>query len=128
MDSIVHFEIPVDNTDEAKKFYEQAFGWQIRQDKMPDGSTYTSAVTTETENSMPKKPGAINGAIIERDDTLKVPLVTVGVDSIDESIKKVEAAGGKVVVPKAEVPNIGEYAYVADPAGNIVGLWHDAQK
>lgn len=97
MDSIVHFEIPVDDMGKAKSFYSDVFGWQIRDDTMPGGDTYTSAITTETgEDFAPKKPGAINGALIERDDKLKVPIVTVGVASIEESIKKVEAAGAKL--------------------------------
>ena len=126
MNSIVHFEIPSDDVNESKKFYADAFGWEIREDKMPDGSPYLSAVTAPMdENWMPKKPGAINGALIKRDDKLKSPVVTVSVESVEEAIKKVEKAGGKVVVPMATLEGMGEYAYVSDPAGNVIGLWRN---
>jgi hypothetical protein len=130
MDSIVHFEIPVDDTGRAKKFYATAFGWQTRDDKMPGGQTYTSAITTPMDEKTltPKKPGAINGAIIERDANLKAPVITVNVESVEDTFKKVEAAGGKIVLPKDEVPGMGEFAYVADPAGNVIGLWRDLPK
>lgn len=126
MDSIVHFEIPVDDMQGAKKFYSEAFGWEIRTDKMPGGGDYNSAITTPMdENFTPKKPGTMNGALIERTAKLKDPVITVKVDSIEEAFKKVEKAGGKIVMPKGEVPGMGEYAYIADPAGNVIGLWHD---
>lgn len=45
----------------------------------------------------------------------------IGVQSIDETIKKVIAAGGRVVTPKSPIPN-GSYARVADSEGNVIGL------
>ena len=126
MNSIVHFEIPVDDSEKAKKFYTEAFGWGIRTDKMPNGKDYNSVTTAPTdENFTPKNPGAINGAIIQRDSKLKSPVITVSVDSVEEAIKKIEASGGKVITPKATLEGMGDYAYIADPAGNIIGLWHN---
>ena len=50
-------------------------------------------------------------------------MITVDVDSIDETLKSVEAAGGSVVQSRSEIPGMGAYAYLRDPEGNIVGLW-----
>jgi predicted enzyme related to lactoylglutathione lyase len=125
MNSVVHFEIPVDDIDAAVSFYRNAFGWDIRQDDMPGGGTYTSAITTPSaEDGRPKDPGAINGAIIQREAQLSAPVVTVNVDSIEDVETKVTGAGGQVVVSKQTIPGLGEYSYVLDPAGNVVGLWH----
>jgi predicted enzyme related to lactoylglutathione lyase len=125
MNSIVHFEIPVNNMDAAKKFYQEAFDWELSDNDMGDGTNYTTATTTPVgENFMPTKPGAINGALIPRDKDFKTPVITVDVDSIDDAIAKVEKAGGKLHVPKGTVPGMGEYAYVTDVAGNVIGLWH----
>jgi uncharacterized protein len=130
MNSVVHFEIPVDDLQAAKQFYNEAFGWQLSTSDMPGGGSYTGAITTETDDStqIPKKAGAINGALIQRDEQLKVPVVTVDVESIDDAVQKVEAAGGRVLAPKQVIEGMGEYAYVTDPSGNVVGLWHDLQK
>lgn len=126
MNKVIHFEIPVDDMGVAQKFYGEVFGWQIHTSEMPGGASYTSALSTAVgENQVPLEPGAINGALIERDDKLKSPLLTMDVESIEDAISKVEAAGGKVVAGKQTIPGMGEYAYVTDPAGNVVGLWHD---
>jgi uncharacterized protein len=129
MNSVVHFEVPVSNP-EQNTFYREAFGWEIQTVPMgEEGGTYTSATTAETDQTtqLPKKPGAINGGLIPRDDRFNGPVLTVGVEDIDEAIKKVEAAGGKDAGPRGTIEGVGEYNYVTDPDGNLVGLWRDFQ-
>ena len=48
-------------------------------------------------------------------------------DDIAAHLAKAEALGGKVVVPKVDLPN-GSFAWLGDPDGNIVGLWTAASK
>lgn len=55
---------------------------------------------------MHKEKGAINGAIINRDESISAPVININVESIEECAKKIEAAVGKLVVPKGEVPGI----------------------
>lgn len=127
MNKVVHFEIPADDKERMKKFYSGVFEWQVRDDEMPGGVIYTSAVTTPTDETTftPKEPGSINGALIDRDEKLKSPIITIDVDSIDEYLKKIEAAGGKKVSEKGEVPGMGFYAYFQDTEGNVMGLWEN---
>lgn len=120
MDRVVHFEIPFDNLERAKKFY-SIFGWQL--EDFP-GTDYTVVRTVPVdENQMPKEPGAINGGMMKRCKELSGPVVAVHVKSVDASIKKVLAAGGKVVMPKNPIGQMGFYAYVTDTEGNTLGLW-----
>jgi predicted enzyme related to lactoylglutathione lyase len=51
------------------------------------------------------------------------PGITIGVTSIDESLKKVEAGGGSTVQPRTQIPDVGAFAYFKDSVGNVVGLW-----
>jgi uncharacterized protein len=119
MDKVVHFEIPYDNKDRASKFYSEIFGWELLD--IPEmGYTMIHAAKTDKNNMVDEK-GAINGGLFHRDDTAKQPLVVIGVQSIDETIKKVISAGGKLVTPKQQIPN-GSYARVADCEGNVIGL------
>lgn len=62
---VVHFEIPADNVERAKVFYEKAFGWQIN--KYP-GMEYHGVGTTHVDQKtqMPREPGAINGGMTKR--------------------------------------------------------------
>jgi predicted enzyme related to lactoylglutathione lyase len=130
MDPIVHFEIPVDDLDQARKFYGPIFGWKLNDWNMPDGSTYVGAHTTaiDEKTRMPLKPGAINGGIMLRNDKAKAPIIAIHVKSIDEKIKEIEKAGGTVTMPKTDIMGMGFYAYFTDPSGNVMGLWEDAPK
>ena len=44
MPTIVHFEIPVDDVDRAKKFYSDLFGWKMEKSPGTDGkdNSFTS--------------------------------------------------------------------------------------
>ncbi len=130
MDPIVHFEIPVDDLDRAKKFYGPIFGWNLTDWPMPDGSSYVGVHTTpiDEKTRQPLKPGAINGGMMKRNAMAKAPIFAVQVSSIDEKVKMIEQAGGKVIMPKVDMMGMGFYAYVTDLEGNVLGLWEDAPK
>jgi len=119
MDKVVHFEIPYDDKDRASKFYSEIFGWKLLD--IPE-MEYTLIHAAKTDkNNMVEEKGAINGGLFHRNDSARQPVVVIGVQSIDETIKKVISAGGKIVTPKQPIPN-GSYARVADCEGNVIGL------
>jgi uncharacterized protein len=124
MDKVVHFEIPVDDETRAKDFYGSAFDWDLNTMDMGGGMTYTTAGTVDVDDKMtPKEPGAINGGLMRRTSDTPAPVITIGVDSIDDSLKKIEAGGGSTVTPRTEIPDMGAFAYFKDSEGNVVGLW-----
>ena len=122
MASVVHFEIPFDNKDRAMKFYSSAFDWQLTD--MPQMS-YVMAMTTpaDPKTQMPREPGAINGGLFQRPKEAPNPVIYVNVESIDDALKKVLAAGGKVVTPNTPIPGMGAYARISDTEGNVIGLF-----
>ena len=121
---VVHFEIPADNVKRAEAFYSKAFGWQMNH--IP-GMGYTMVGTTPSDqNGMPKEPGAINGGMAKRGSPLKNPVITIGVQSIDEALETVKKLGGKVVKKKEAVGDMGFSAYIKDTEGNVIGLWQNA--
>ncbi len=121
MDKVVHFEVPFDDKARASKFYSTVFGWKLTE--FPD-MNYVMAETSPTgENQMPAEPGAINGGLFQRPKEAPNPTIYVGVESIDAALKKVEAAGGKVVTPNTPIPGMGAYARVSDTEGNVIGLY-----
>ena len=123
-DRIVHFEIPFDDGERARAFYTGVFGWQAQD--MPE-MQYTMMMTGPVgDNGMPSEPGFINGGMFQRQDTINVPVLTIGVDSIDEALDKVEASGGKTVEAKQAVGDMGFTAYINDSEGNLIGLWQNA--
>jgi uncharacterized protein len=128
MDKVVHFEIPVDDSARAKEFYGSAFDWQLNDTDMGGGNIYTIVITTpiDEQNQLPTEPGAINGGLMQRTEGTPAPVITIGVDAIDDALKKVEAGGGSVVQPRTEIPGMGAFAYFKDSEGNVVGLWETA--
>jgi uncharacterized protein len=86
---------------------------------------YTILETTpvDRETQLPLEPGAINGGLMKRTAETPAPVVTVDVESIDISLKEIEAAGGSTVQERTEIPGMGAFAYFKDSEGNVVGLW-----
>jgi len=124
MDKVVHFEIPVDDLERAKGFYAAAFGWELTTVDMGGGNSYTTATTSPVDDQMmPTERGAINGGMMSRESHTPTPVVTIGVDSIDDALKKVGAGGGSTVVPRTPIPEMGAFAYFKDSEGNTMGLW-----
>ena len=132
MNPVVHFEMPYDNRKRMAKFYESAFDWQTQM-LGEDMGNYVLATTTETGESGPKKPGAINGGFFPKkpDWPEQYPSIVIAVDNIKESVKKVTDAGGKVLGDPMEIPGVGQYVSFTDTEGNRVSMlqpiprnWH----
>jgi predicted enzyme related to lactoylglutathione lyase len=48
------------------------------------------------------------------------------VDSISQSLKEIQAGGGRVLTPRQEIgANMGAFAAFADPVGNEFGLYEE---
>ena len=124
MGGVVHFEIPADDQERAKKFYQQALGWRI--EPVP-GMDYNMVITTPMDEAtgQPTTAGAINGGMMAREDQITNPVFTVDVADIDATLKTIEELGGSVVMPKNEIPGMGYFAYFKDPENNIMGLWEN---
>ena len=121
---VVHFEIPADDLGRAEQFYKSTFGWNIN--SMPDMG-YTMVSTTATdEQGAPSEPGAINGGMMQRQEALSTPVITVDVDDIDKALEMIGTLGGSTVQPKTSVMDMGFSAYFRDSEGNLMGLWQSA--
>jgi predicted enzyme related to lactoylglutathione lyase len=124
MNSVVHFEIPFDDKPRAKKFYTEVFGWQLTE--FPQMEYVMAATTAVDEQQRPKDPGAINGGMFQRIKDAPHPTIYIAVSSIDEALKKIANAGGKVVTPKTPIPDMGAFARVTDTEGNVIGMFEMA--
>ena len=78
---VVHFEVPFDDGDRARAFYQNAFGWEVT--PMPEMS-YTMVSTGPTGDQGPSESGYIGGGMMARDEVFRGPIITVAVDDIDE--------------------------------------------
>jgi len=123
MNPVVHFEMPYDDRDRLAKFYQSAFNWQMQKMGEEMGN-YVLAITTESDQSGPKKPGAINGGFFPKhpDWPAQHPSVVIAVDDIQASMKSVTEAGGQVLGEPMEIPGVGQYVSFLDTEGNRVSM------
>ena len=103
---LCHFELLSDDPAKCKEFFGEVLGWSFDEDSMPG---YT-LINTGSD------PG---GGLMKRPGDVPQPMLGVyfRVDDIAATVTKIRAAGGKVLADVAEIPNVGRWAHVADPAG-----------
>ena len=118
-----HFEIPADNTERARKFYANAFGWKMNHMAEMDYTMVTTGAVGK--DGMPTTPGYIGGGIGKRGGHLHHPVVTIVVDEISDAEKAIEKNGGKILQRKQPIGDgsMGHTGYFQDTEGNIVGLY-----
>jgi uncharacterized protein len=114
MHNICHFEIPVDNSERAQKFYGELFGWSF--DNMTIGGTSYWSIKT---------PDGIGGGLMQRQMNGQQPVNYVLVTSVQESLDKAGKLGANVLVGRTPVPGMGWFAIVQDTENNTIGLWEE---
>jgi uncharacterized protein len=112
------FAINADDVPRARQFYSAVFDWKFE----PWGPPGFYLIATGREPD-----GGHSGGLQERRELVPGQKMigfecTVSVENIDQTIRAVEANGGRVVAPKFHIPTVGTIAYVADTEGNVVGL------
>lgn len=112
-------ELATTDPDAAKGFYGELFGWAKRDDEIPGGGVYTTALLR----------GRSVAAIASQQPDEKAMGIPphwntyVAVESADETARAIEAAGGKILAPPFDVMEFGRMAVFADPGGAVLSLW-----
>ena len=102
---LVHFELPVQDVDRAKRFWSGVFGWEFGDSAMPDFQ-YFMVRTGEDQG----------GAIFPADEPATNPIVYFDTDDIDASIAKVKELGG-TAEDKTPIPHVGWFTRCVDTEG-----------
>lgn len=109
MNKIVHIEIGGTDMDKAGAFYRALFGWKILDGpiRLIEGAGLTAHL-----NALGHEPS-------------NYTIAYVGVDDIKSYIEKAVGLGAKSLVGPIAIPT-GQFAWLLDPAGTMIGLWQDA--
>lgn len=113
----LYFEIPVLDMKRAMMFYERVFGFDFQLEEIHG-------------NEMAMLPFEMDGAGITGSlargevyqPSLNGTLIYLRTEDIDETLKRAQSAGAKILFPKTKA---GEYSYVAeiqDSEGNRIAL------
>ena len=111
--NVVHVEIPAAHVEAAGKFYQELFGWKISHDAELNYSMW-EAGDGDSYGGFPA---------VSEDTPAGHVLVYIARDDIEADLKKAERLGGKILHPRAEIPQTGWYAFFQDPTGNVLGLY-----
>ena len=119
--TIVHFEIPANDVEKLKGFYEKLFGWKFVYTSMP-GMEYWLIQTVPTDEKGMLLRQGVNGGMYKKDNEMQKPTNWIQVDDLDAQIKKLKKLGSKLIVEKMEIPGIGWSALGLDTEGNQVAM------
>ncbi|MFW2439635.1 MAG: VOC family protein [Arenicellales bacterium] len=100
----------------AKVFYGELFGWQMRDEPMPEEGAYTMLKAGDQD---------VGGMMAIPADAKGAPPAWgayVTVDDIDQQITRAEQLGGKVILPPREIPDVGRFAVISDPQGAMLTM------
>jgi len=114
MARITHFDMSGDQPEKLIPFYEKIFKWKFDKWNSP-GMEYWM-ITTGPDD----KPG-INGGLGKRETDSSI-VNTIEVDNIDETLKQIEKNGGKVLMQKVPIPEVGWWATFQDPQQNVMSV------
>jgi predicted enzyme related to lactoylglutathione lyase len=112
------FAINADDVPRARQFYATVFGWDFE----PWGPPGFYLIATDKNAG-----GGHSGALQERRELVPGQKMngfecTITVDNIDQTIRAIEANGGRLATPKFHIPTVGIVAYFLDTEGNVAGL------
>jgi predicted enzyme related to lactoylglutathione lyase len=118
--AISWFEIPATDLNRAQKFYETIFGISMTPEDLPNFKMRMFPI----EDKM-----GVGGAIVDsggfhKPSATEGPLIYLNANpDVQNVLDKVEAAGGKIMVPKTEIsPDYGYMAVIIDTEGNRIGF------
>jgi len=115
----IYFDFTVKDLPEAKRFFENVFGWQFEKFPMPY-DYYRIQAGPENEPGIDGGLGAVSDTPTAKGKPLTQ--VTIPVLNLDDCIAQIEEAGGKVIEPKMPIPGIGWFAACAEPGGLLFGI------
>jgi uncharacterized protein len=113
---VVWFEVMGDNGERLQSFYSKLFGWKI------DASNPMKYGMVEAVQGQ-----GIPGGVGQLGDK-PYPKVTfyVSTSAIERSLKQASELGGKVLMPRTELPGGPILGMFTDPEGNAIGLVEEA--
>lgn len=111
---ICHIVIPSKNYEKSKNFYEEAFGWKIREQI---GTT-----------SLDVLPPSGKGISAELNSEEEVVVPSIHTSNIEATLKRIKEFGGKILKAKTPIgkeAEFGCFAIFEDPDGNKMCLYSE---
>jgi len=109
------------DVEKSKKFYTDLIGWQAEEHDMGAGPyTVMKSGDKMTSGMMAMPP--------EAKDVPSHWMAYIAVDNVDELAEKAKTLGGNVIHGPMDIPTVGRFVVLQDPAGAVVSLITMEQK
>jgi hypothetical protein len=124
--TVSHFEIPARDLERAARFYRDVFGWSI-EPLAWEGHPYYKVRGSAVSNEAGRE--GIDGGLTAAGQGIEQPLLMIHISgiSLDDCLRKIEEAGGRIELPATAVGDMGAWARFRDPEGNLLGLWQGVE-
>jgi len=108
---ITHIELPAANVKAAAQFYQTVFDWNVQEYSDMNYTTFAAE-------------GGTGGGFTEvgEDNPVGNVLVYINTPDLKESLEKIKANGGSVVMESYVIDTVGVMATFKDPTGNLMAL------
>jgi uncharacterized protein len=108
----IWYELMTSDPDAAQAFYTQVVGWSAAAYPLPDGSEGEYRVFAAPDGE------GVGGMMKSPDGGPATAWFSyIGVDDVDAAVARIQAAGGKVLMPPTTVEGVGRLALLDDPQG-----------
>ncbi|WP_173065482.1 VOC family protein [Sulfurimicrobium lacus] len=97
----------------AKAFYSGLFGWETEDMSMP-GMSYTVVKAGDK---------GVGGIMTMPEDAKNMPPMWgayVTVKDVDETARKAEQLGARILVAPSDIPEVGRFCVIQDPQGAVI--------
>ena len=108
---VLRFDIGCEARDATEAFYTDVFGWQF-----DDNGPYSRSVVGGAE-------GGAEGSITALGhEPHQYVMIYIKVEDVAASIARVAEKGGESVIGPLPLPTGGNFAWIREPGGNMIGI------
>jgi len=116
--TVTWFDLTVDNANKVKDFYSDVVGWKSDPVNMKGYNDYNM--------NEPGNNQTVTGICHAKGGNSNLPpqwLIYITVKNVDDSAKKCEESGGKIIDAPKEMAGYGRMCVIEDPAGAVCALF-----
>ena len=120
MNDLAHFAINADDVVRGRKFYQHVFGWKFEAWGPPGFFMINTGESPGPKilASLQQRRNIVEGVRINGFEC------SISVSDLEKTASAVKANGGKIIMPRAVIPTVGELFFFEDTEGNTVGVVH----
>jgi uncharacterized protein len=109
-------ELSTNNVAAAKTFYSELLGWKLHESNAAGMNYIEIEAAGQRIGGMYQQSPEHGGAMPPH------WMAYVAVDDVDAAVARVADLGGKVCVGPMDIPNVGRFAVINDPAGAVFSI------